>query len=157
MHDKMCDSMRYLYDKDDCTFSILLKASMIAEAESRARHTVKSKAAHVVEVPTNPADSELTSIQNQLDSMTKILKSAQFNKKVKRERMVRRKEPNLLKLNCKPSQRGLLHQQQDRLQGVNSLSNAIIVWDGGITNATAQTGSLFKEVLNGETCMGRWC
>ena len=80
MHDKMRDSMRYLYDKDDCTFSKLLKASMIAEA--RARHTVKSKAAHV-EVPTNTADSELTSIQNQLDSMTKILKSAQFNKKVK--------------------------------------------------------------------------
>ena len=80
MHDKMRDSMRYLYDKDDCTFSKLLKASVIAETESRARHTVKSKAAHVVEVPINPNDSELTSIQNQLDSMTKILKSAQFNK-----------------------------------------------------------------------------
>ena len=83
MHDKMRDSMRYLYDKDDCTFSKLLKASMIAGAESRARHTVKSKAAHVVEVPINTADSELTSIQNQLDSMTKILKSAQFNKNSK--------------------------------------------------------------------------
>ena len=83
MHDKMHNSMRYLYDKDDCTFSKLLKDSMIAEAESRARHTVKFKAAHVVEVPTNTADSELTSIQNQLDSMTKILKSAQFNKNSK--------------------------------------------------------------------------
>ena len=81
MHDKMCDSMRYLYDQDDCSFSKLLKASMMAEAESQARHTVKAKAATVVEVPTNPHDSELTSIQSQLDSMAKILKSAQFSKK----------------------------------------------------------------------------
>ena len=72
MHDKMCDSMRHLYDKDDCTFSKLLKALMIAEVESRARHTVKSKAAHVVEAHTNTPDSELTSIQSQLDSMAEM-------------------------------------------------------------------------------------
>ena len=117
MHDKMRDSMRYLYDKDDCTFSKLLKASMIAEAESSARHTLKSKAAHVVEVPTNTADSELTSIQNQLDSMTKILKSTQFNKNSKNGKMVRREELSLLKPNHNQSQRDLLHQQQDHSQG----------------------------------------
>ena len=52
MHDKMRDSMCFLYNQDDCTFSKLLKNAMMAEAESKARTTVKSKSASV-EVPTN--------------------------------------------------------------------------------------------------------
>ena len=36
---------------------MLLKVSMMAEVESRARHTIKSKAAHVTETPTNTQDS----------------------------------------------------------------------------------------------------
>ena len=71
----MHDSMR----QDDCSFSKLLKAAMTAEVEHKSRVLVKAKAA-TVEVVTNPANQELTSIQNQLDSMSKILKSAQFSK-----------------------------------------------------------------------------
>ena len=74
MHDKMRDSMRFLYTQDDCSFSELLKAVMTAEAEHKSRVFVKSKAA-AAEIVTNPANQELTSIQSQLDSMSKILKS----------------------------------------------------------------------------------
>ena len=79
MHDKMHDSMQFLYTQDDCSFSKLLKAAMTTEAEHKSRVLVKAKAA-TAEVVTNPANQELTSIQNQLDSMSKILKSAQFSK-----------------------------------------------------------------------------
>ena len=83
MHDKMHDSMRFLYTQDDCSFSKLLKAAMTAEAEHKSRVLVKAKAV-TAEVVTNPANQELTSIQNQLDSMSKILKSAQFSKDSKK-------------------------------------------------------------------------
>ena len=82
LQDKMRDSMRFLYMQDDCTFSKLLKGAMIAEAESRNRTVAKAKAANV-DVNTNNANNNsegLNSIQSQLDSMSKILKSAQFNK-----------------------------------------------------------------------------
>ena len=81
LQDKMRDSMRFLYMQEDCTFSKLLKGAMIAEAESKSRAPVKAKAANVeVNTNTNNGNGELTSIQSQLDSMSKILKSAQFNK-----------------------------------------------------------------------------
>ena len=83
MHDKMHDSMQFLYTQDDCSFSKLLKAVMTAEAEYKSRVLVKAKAA-AAEIVTNPANQELTSIQSQLDSMSKILKSAQFNKDSKK-------------------------------------------------------------------------
>ena len=79
MHDKMCDSLQFLYTQDDCFFSKLLKATMTTEAEQKSRVLVKSKAA-ATEIVTNPATQELTSIQNQLDSMSPILKSVQFSK-----------------------------------------------------------------------------
>ena len=83
MHDKMCDSMQFLYTQDDCSFSKLLKAAMTAEAEHKSRVLVKAKAA-AEEIVTNPVNQELTSIQSQLDSMSKILKSAQFSKDSKK-------------------------------------------------------------------------
>ena len=55
---------------------------MIAEAESKPRVTAKVKAA-TVDTNTNNNNQELNSIQSQLDSMSKILKSAQFNKNAK--------------------------------------------------------------------------
>ena len=82
LQDKMRDSMRFLYMQDDCTFGKLLKGAMIAEAESKNRTTVRTKATNV-EVNTNNIDNNsegLNGIQSQLDSMSKILKSAQFNK-----------------------------------------------------------------------------
>ena len=83
MPDKMCDSMQFLYTQDDCSFSKLLKAAMTAEAERKSRILVKAKAA-AAEIVTYPANQELTSIQSQLDSMSKILKSAQFSKDSKK-------------------------------------------------------------------------
>ena len=83
MHDKMHDSMWFLYTQDDRSFSKLLKATMTAEVEHKSRVVVKAKAA-TAEIVTNPAIQELTSIQNQLDSMSKILKSAQFSKDSKK-------------------------------------------------------------------------
>ena len=56
---------------------------MTTEAEHKSRVLVKTKAA-TTEVVTNPANQELTSIQNQLDSMSKILKSAEFSKDSKK-------------------------------------------------------------------------
>ena len=82
LQDKMRDSMRFLYTQEDCTFSKLLKAAMIAEAESKPRVTAKVKAA-TADTNTNNSNQELSSIQSQLDSMSKILKSAQFNKNAK--------------------------------------------------------------------------
>ena len=70
-----------MYTQDDCSFSKLLKIVMTSEAEHKSRVLVKSKAAEIV---TNPANQELTSIQNQLDSMSKILMSAQFSKDSKK-------------------------------------------------------------------------
>ena len=45
MHDKMCDSMQFLYTQDDCSFSKLLKAATTAKAEHKSRVLVKAKAA----------------------------------------------------------------------------------------------------------------
>ena len=56
---------------------------MTSETEHKSRVLVKAKAA-AAEIVTNPANQELTSIQHQLDSMSKILKSAQFSKDSKK-------------------------------------------------------------------------
>ena len=66
MHDKMRHSMQFLYTQDDCSFSKLLKAAMTAEAEHNSRVLVKAKVA-AAQIVTNPANQELSSIQNQLD------------------------------------------------------------------------------------------
>ena len=82
MHDKMCDSMRFLYTQDTCTFSQLLKEVMKAEAEHKSRSAVRVKAAQA-EAGTSDkvANPEITSIQKQLDSMSQFLKSAQIKSK----------------------------------------------------------------------------
>ena len=82
LQDKMRDSMRFLYTQEDCTFSKLLKAVMIAEAESKPRVQAKVKSV-TAETNTNNNNQELSSIQSQLDSMSKILKNAHFNKNAK--------------------------------------------------------------------------
>ena len=94
MHDKMHDSMRFLYTQDDCSFSKLLKAVMTAEAEHKSRVLVKTKAA-AAEIVSDPANQELTSIQSQLDSMSKILKSAQFSKDSKKSGSKKTSNSNL--------------------------------------------------------------
>ena len=71
---------------------------MTAEAEHKSRVLVKAKAA-AAEIVTNPANQELTSIQNQLDSMSKILKSAQLSKDSKKAGSKRQVTLGQLKLN----------------------------------------------------------
>ena len=84
LQDKMRDSMHFLYTQEDCSFSKLLQAAMVAEAEFKSRVSAKAKAATVDTVTnTNNNNEGLNSIQSQLDSMSKILKSAQFNKQSK--------------------------------------------------------------------------
>ena len=73
---------------------------MTAEAEHKSRVLMKATAA-AAEIVTNPANQELTSIQSQLDSMSKILKSAQFSKDSKKTGSKRQVVPSLLKLNHK--------------------------------------------------------
>ena len=65
--------------QEDCTFSKLLKATMIAEAESKPRVTAKVKAANA-DTNTNDNNSELSSIQSQLNSMSKILRGRNLTK-----------------------------------------------------------------------------
>ena len=82
MQDKMRDSMRFLYTQDTCTFSQLLKEAMKAEAEHCSRTSVRAKAAHAeVDGPQNDTNPEMASIQKQLDSMSQILKGANFKGK----------------------------------------------------------------------------
>ena len=156
MHDKMRDSMHFLYNQDDCTFSKLLKNAMMAEAESKARTTVKSKSANV-DVPTNSTDENFTSIQSQLDSMSKILKSAQFSKNSKKSNNGSKKGggENQLKLNRSPNPGGQPFQQLGPTQGLNLQSSATGAWVGDITSVTAQTGNPSRAEWSGETCMGR--
>ena len=82
--------------------------------------------------------------------------SIRMRRPVVREVTRREVTLNPLKLNRKTSPRDRLYQQQAPSQGVSLQSSAIGAWGGAISCATAQTGNLFKEVLNGETCMGRW-
>ena len=77
--------MRYLYSQDTCTFSKLLKEAMKAEAEHRSRVSMRAKAVHAeAEVPPdnvkidNQTNNDITLIKTQLDSMSQILKSAQY-------------------------------------------------------------------------------
>ena len=63
------------------------------------RVLVKAKATAAENV-TNPANQELTSIQSQLDSMSKILKSTQFSKDSKKPGS--KKTNNLKSAEAKP-------------------------------------------------------
>ena len=153
MYDKMHDSMWFLYTQDDCSFSKLVKAAMTAEAEHKSRVLVKANAT-TAEAVTNPANQELTSIQNQLDSMSKILKSAQFSKDSKKSGS-KKTSQSQLKLSHR-SWRDLPSQQQALLQGVSHQFSATGAWAGVILSTTAQVGDPFKVQLNGETCIGRW-
>ena len=63
---------------------------------------------------------------------------------------------NPLKQSLNQNQRDLLSQQLAPSQGESPQFSVIGAWDGATTYVNAQTGSPFKAVLNGETCMGRW-
>ena len=78
VNDRTRDAIRHKHDREDCTFNELLNAAMKAEAETTSR-AVRAKALNAND-DTN-ADQGVTSIQQQLTSMTEILKGAQFQRK----------------------------------------------------------------------------
>ena len=78
-----------------------------AYVTSNQQTSTVAKAA-TAEVVTNPANHELTSIQNQPDSMSKIMKSAQFSKDSK-------KSGELTKILAQHSTEGNLPQLQQYL------------------------------------------
>ena len=81
MHERLLDSMRFLYIQTSTTFEELLEASMVAEQESTTKQVAKSKAVTgVAESSTNHA-STCASVEEQLVSLTQYLKSATFNGK----------------------------------------------------------------------------
>ena len=130
---------------------------MIAEAESKPRVTAKVKAANA-DTNTNNNNSELSSIQSQLDSMSKILKGAQFNKNAKSNVKGGAKKGNNSKsAEAKPQSKskGPALSAAALSPGVGLQSNATGVWAGATSCTTAQAENPFKVALNGKTCMGR--
>ena len=79
MSDKLRDSVRFLYSQPDCDFTKLLKAAMTCENEAASRASIKAKSLQV-SVDENPqvASDGISSIQEQLNQMRTILKSANF-------------------------------------------------------------------------------
>ena len=78
MNDRTQDAILHKHDKPDSTSNELLDAAMKAEAEIPSQ-VVHAKAINATD-DTN-LDTEITSVQKQLTSMTEILKSAHFQGK----------------------------------------------------------------------------
>ena len=79
MSDKLRDSVRFLYSQPDCDFTKLLKAAMTCENEAASRASIKAKSLQVsVDESQQVASGGISSIQEQLNQMRTILKSANF-------------------------------------------------------------------------------
>ena len=79
MSDKLRDSVRFLYSQPDCDFTKLLKAAMTCENEAASRASIKAKSLQVsVDESPQVASDGISSIQEQLNQMRTILKSANF-------------------------------------------------------------------------------
>ena len=76
---KLRDSVPFLYSQPDCDFTKLLKAAMTCENEAASRASIKAKSLQI-SVDENPqvASDGISSIQEQLNQMRTILKSANF-------------------------------------------------------------------------------
>ena len=79
MHERLRDSMLFLYIQTSTTFEELLEASMAAEQESTTKQTTKSKAVTRMEEPSTNHASTRGSVEEQLASLTQFLKSATFS------------------------------------------------------------------------------
>ena len=79
LSDKIRDSVRFLYSQPDCDFTKLLKAAMTCENKAASWASIKAKSLQV-SVDENPqvASNGISSIQEQLNQMQTILKSANF-------------------------------------------------------------------------------
>ena len=79
MSDKLRDSVRFLYSQPDCDFTKLLRAAMTCENEAASRASIKAKSLQVsVEDGEQVANSGISSIREQLNQMSAILKGANF-------------------------------------------------------------------------------
>ena len=79
MSDKLRDSVRFLYSQPDCDFTKLLKAAMTCENEAASRASIKAKSLQVsMDDSQQVASGGISSIQEQLNQMHTILKSANF-------------------------------------------------------------------------------
>ena len=79
MSDKLRDSVRFLYSQPGCDFNKLLKAAVTCENEPVSRVTTRAKAMQVsTNEDTEVAKEGISSIREQLDEMSAILKGANF-------------------------------------------------------------------------------
>ena len=79
MSDKLRDSVRFLYSQPDCDFTKLLRAAMTCENEAASRASIKVKSLQVsVENNEQVANSGISSLREQLNQMSTILKGATF-------------------------------------------------------------------------------
>ena len=79
MSDKLRDSVRFLYSQPSCGFNTLLKAAMTCENEAVSRASTRAKAMQVdTNENTEVAKEGISSIREQLNKMSAILKGANF-------------------------------------------------------------------------------
>ena len=76
---RLRDSVRFLYSQPDCDFTKLLRAAMTCENEATSRASIKAKSLQVsVKDNEQVANSGISSIREQLNQMSTILKGATF-------------------------------------------------------------------------------
>ena len=79
MSDELRDSVRFLYYQPGCDFNMLLKAAMTCENETVSRASTRAKAMQIdTNDNTEVAKDGISSIREQLDQMSAILKGANF-------------------------------------------------------------------------------
>ena len=77
--DKLRGSVRFLYSQPDCDFTKLLRVAMTCKKEAASRASIKAKSLQVnVEGNEQVASSGISSIREQLNQMSTILKGATF-------------------------------------------------------------------------------
>ena len=87
MSDKLRDSVRFLYSQPDCDFTKLLRAAMTCENEAASRALIKAKSLQVnVDGNEQVASNGISSIREQLNQMSTILKGATFNPRPKNDK-----------------------------------------------------------------------
>ena len=87
MSDKLRDSVRFLYSQPDCDFTKLLRAAMTCENEAASRASIKAKSLQVnVDGNEQVASNGISSIREQLNQMSTILKGATFNPRPKNDK-----------------------------------------------------------------------
>ena len=141
MSDKLRDSVWFLYSQPDCNFTKLLRAAMTCENEAASRTLIKAKSLQVsVDENEQVARSGISSIREQFDQMSTILKGANF-------------KPN----NGFKSQKNDKQDLRSKLKGPGTSSAGPFrkgkrpaVMGGGIINNNVLARNLPRVVRNGQ-------